>query len=92
MLLEQFSTDPLEKEFSKLHQGSGGTYFINVQYYIEKLHFKQIFLLLNQNVNIDAFDVKLSHQCTSCDYKPYEEGSEIFDNLENLEPLLPDEI
>ena len=30
-LLGQFSTDPLEKEFVKLHQGSGGTYFINVQ-------------------------------------------------------------
>ena len=31
VLLEQFSTDPLEKEFGKLPQGPGGTYFINVQ-------------------------------------------------------------
>ena len=28
----------------------------------------------------------------SCDYKLSEEGSEIFDNLENLEPFLSDEI
>ena len=32
------------------------------------------------------------HQCTSCDYKVCEEGSEIFDNLENLEPSLSNEI
>ena len=29
--LGQFTTDPLEKAFGKLRQGSGGTYFINVQ-------------------------------------------------------------
>ena len=36
VLLGQFSTDLLEKEFSKLRQGSGGTYFINVQQIEEK--------------------------------------------------------
>ena len=30
VLSGQFSTDPLEKEFGKLRQGSGGVYFINV--------------------------------------------------------------
>ena len=40
VLLWQFSTDPLKKEFGKLRQGSGGTYFINVQQCIEKLHIK----------------------------------------------------
>ena len=40
VLLGQFRTDPLEKEFSKLHQGSGGTNFINVQQCLEKLHIK----------------------------------------------------
>ena len=30
VILGSFSTDPLEKEFSKLRQGSGGTYFITV--------------------------------------------------------------
>ena len=53
VLLGQFSTDPLEKEFGKLCQGSGDTYFINVQQCIEKLHIKPTSLLLNQNVNID---------------------------------------
>ena len=39
----------LRKEFSKLRQGSGCTYFINVQ----------------GNVNIHAFGVKPGYQCTS---------------------------
>ena len=92
VLLGQFSTDPFEKEFGKLCQGSGGTYFVNVQQCIEKLHIKQTSLLLNHNVNIDEFDVNPGHQCTSCDYKLCGEGSEIFDNLENLEPSLSNEI
>ena len=41
VLLGQFSTDPLEKEFSKLRQGSGGTYFINIQQIEEKNTIKQ---------------------------------------------------
>ena len=57
-----------------------------------KLLIKQTFLLLNQNVNIDEFDVNPGRQCTSCDYKLCEESSEIFDNLENLEPSLSNEI
>ena len=75
VLLGQFSTDPLEKEFGN---------FINIQQCIEKLHIKQTSLLLNQNVNIDEFHVNPGHQCTSCDYKLSAEGSEIFDNLENF--------
>ena len=88
----QFSTDPLEKEFGKLRQESGGTYFINVQQCIEKLHVKPTSLLLNQNVNIDEFDVNPGHQRTSCDYKLCEKDSEIFDNLENFELSLSSEI
>ena len=92
VLLGQFSTDPLEKEFGKLRQGSGGTYFINVQQCIEKLHIKQTSLLLNQNVNTDEFGVNLGHQYTSSDYQLCGESLEIFDHLENLEPSLSSEI
>ena len=59
---------------------------------MEKLQIKQTSLLKNQNVNIDEFNVNPGHQCTSCDYKLYEEGSEIFDDLKNLEPSLSNEI
>ena len=37
VILGWFTTDPLEKSFSKLRQGSGGTYFITVQSVIEKV-------------------------------------------------------
>ena len=81
----------IRKRILKTSQRSGGTCFINVQQCIEKLHIKQTSLLLNQKVNIDAFDVKPSYQCTFCDYKLCEEGTEIFDNLGNLELLISDE-
>ena len=43
----------IKKEFVKL-QGLGGTYYINVQQCIKKLHIKQTSLLLNQSVDIDV--------------------------------------
>ena len=42
---------------SKFHQGFGGICFINAHQCIEKLYIEQTSLLLNQNVNIDGFDV-----------------------------------
>ena len=53
---------------------------------------KNCIIILNQNIKIDAFNDKSDHQCTSCNYKLYEEYSEIFDNWENLGPSLSDEI
>ena len=44
VLLGTFSTDPLEKEFWKLRQGSGGTYFKTVQQIIEKVNISKAFL------------------------------------------------
>ena len=83
------TTDFLEKEFCKLRQGSGGTYFISVQQVIEKVRIKQSSLLLSLNVNIDEFNVESGHECMSCSYLLCEEGSEIFDNLEELELSIP---
>ena len=84
MLLGLFTTVPFEKECSKLPS--------KIRLHLSYKCPTAESLLLNQNVNIDAFDVKPGHQCTSCDDKLYEEGSEIFVNPENLEPSLSDEI
>ena len=62
-LLGTFSTDPLEKEFGKLRQGSGGTYFITVQRTIEKVNISKAFLLLSAYVNVDCFNTKSGHSC-----------------------------
>ena len=81
----QFTTDFLEKEFSKFRQGSGGTYFISAQQILEKLHIKQASLLLSRNIDINQFNLESGHQCPLCSYLLCEEGAEIFDNLQNLE-------
>ena len=47
--LGKASTDPLEKEFGKLRQGSGGTYFITVQQILEKVSINKTKLLLTLN-------------------------------------------
>ena len=36
-MLELFTSNPLEKQFGKLRQGCGGTYFITVQEILEKV-------------------------------------------------------
>ena len=35
-MLGNFTSDPLEKQFGKLRQGTGGAYFIIVQQILEK--------------------------------------------------------
>ena len=49
-------------------------------------------MLLNQSVDINVFDVRSGHQYTYCENKLYEECSEIFGNLEDLQSSLSDEI
>ena len=41
VMLGIFSTDPLEKEFGKLQQGSEVAYFLPVQEFVEKLNIKK---------------------------------------------------
>nr|XP_047123670.1 uncharacterized protein LOC124806644 [Hydra vulgaris] len=84
--------DHLEKEYSILRQGSGGTYFLSVQQVIEKLRIKYASLLLKLNVDIDNFNVKSGHQCALCDYKLSEDCCEILDNLQDLESSIADDV
>ncbi|XP_047126699.1 uncharacterized protein LOC124807936 [Hydra vulgaris] len=84
--------DHLEKEYSILRQGSGGTYFLSVQQVIEKLRIKHASLLLKLNVDIDNFNVKSGHQCALCDYKLSEDCCEILDNLQDLESFIADDV
>ena len=58
-----------EKEFGKLRQGSGGTYFITVQQIIEKLDIKKARLLLKLNVNPADFRIDPGHSCDRCLYQ-----------------------
>jgi len=90
VLLGQFTTYHIEKEYSKLRQGSGGAYFLTVQQIIEKVPVKQASLLLKCDENFETSPLHSGHQCKSCDYILSEEGTtEIFDGLPDLEPFIP---
>ena len=91
VLLGQFTSDHLEKEFGKLRQGCGGTYFLTVQQILEKLSINQASLLLKLDVEIEEFSVHSGHQCSSCVYK-FSEDSEIFDGLADLEIFIPEDV
>ena len=86
VLFGKFSTDPLEKEFGKLRQGSGGAYFINVQNVIQKLHINQtkLIMLLENRAHEIVSEIDDKHHCALCDYHLGEEECKIFDDLENL--------
>ena len=85
VLLGTFSPDPLEKEFGKLRQGSGGTYFITVQQIIEKVNISKASLLLSAKVNVDSFNTESGHSCFNCSFLLDENLAEIFDGLPELE-------
>lgn len=91
VLFGQFSNDPLEKEFSKLRQGSGGTYFINVQQIMEKTRINKAKLLLSLKAGVEGEEP--GHHCSNCQFelRHSAEGCETVDNIERLEPSLPRE-
>ena len=84
VVLGKYTTDKLEKAFSKLRQGSGGTYFITVQQVLEKVNIQKTKLLLNCT-SMENLHTELGHMCLQCSYRLDEQGSEVFDNLVQLE-------
>ena len=84
VILGWFSTDPLEKCFSKLRQGAGGTYFISAQSVLEKINIQRANTALNLELACinEATD---GHYCEFCERTPSEEEAEILDNLTELE-------
>ena len=92
VLLGLFTTDFLEKMFGKIRQGSGGTYFINVQQVLEKLSIHKTKLLLNLKVDVASFNVESGHSCEKCKFLMDENAIDVFDNLEALEKSLPVEV
>ena len=85
VLLGSFTTDPLEKMFGKLRQGSGGTYFINVQQVIEKVKIQRAKLSLQIGIDINSLSAESGHNCEKCGYLLDENACDVFDNLPELE-------
>ena len=92
VLLGTFSTDPLEKEFGKLRQGSGGASFINVQNCIEKLRINKCMLLITLKKSINEIILEdEAHHCPSCSYHLCEKGCLTVASLPDLEDSLSSE-
>ena len=83
-----FSTDPLEKAFSKLRQGSGGTYFINAQQVTEKLRIQKAKFQITLDHSMVDSSVVRSHQCENCNYDLKSDESNLFDELSSLEAFV----
>jgi hypothetical protein len=88
VLLGKATTDPLEKEFSKLRQGSGGTYFVTVQQILEKVAIHKTKLLLKLDCDMN-FNVESGHSCDKCSYLANEKVCDVLDNLHQMENSIP---
>ena len=92
VLLGQFTSDHLEKEYSKLRQGCGGAYFLSVQQVIEKVQIRKTSVLLKSGFDTESLQTESSHVCSMCSYKLTEEASEVFDGLPELEFFISDNV
>lgn len=89
VLLGKFTTDPLERQFGKYRQGSGGTYLITVRDVICQHRIDGAQLLAKSNAF--AFDelrtspaVTVEHSCTRCE--------DLDMSILDILPLLTDDI
>ena len=81
-MLEWFSTDPLEKTFGKLRQGSEGTYFVTAQAVIEKgnINHAKLFLQLGVNLSQDSSAQDDDYRGDMCSRLLNNKEREVFDN------------
>ena len=95
VLLGKFTTDPIERAFGQLRQGSGGTYFINVQQILEKVNINKTRMLLRANPESLMADPVGSegHKCDRCNFNSYMDQylCNIFDTLPEHEDSLSEE-
>ena len=90
VMLGIFTTASLEKEFSKLRQGLGGTYFITAQQVLEKVNISKTRLLMKLS-NISANNLsqmERSHCCAKCAFVLDERMCEFIDCLPQMQPSL----
>ena len=87
-LLGKFTTDPLERAFGKLREGSGATYFINIQQVLEKFNISKTKLMLRCNIDLPTFVAQDGYFCDKCTYLLSEEQCKVFDSLPQLEGTL----
>ena len=86
VLLGKLTTHPLERAFGKLRQGSGGTYFINIQQVLDKFNISKVKLMLRCDTDLSTFVAQYGHE--KCSYSLSEEQHKVLDSLLQLEETL----
>ena len=85
--------DPFEKMFGNLRQGSGGTYFINVQQVLQKVAIHKTKICLDLSVSFDEQSLSSDHSREKCCYFVNREAPvDVFQNLPELEQSLSKEV
>ena len=79
------TSDQIGKEFSKLRQGSGGTYPVIVQQILEKVTIRKTKPLLQVCTETDGL---WCHSCSKCWFLLNESTCEVIDNLPELQKSL----
>lgn len=92
ILLGKFTTDPLEKAFGKLRQGSGGTYFINAQQILEKVNIMQTKVLLRLKLDVFDLNSESGHSCDQCAFHWTQELCELIESLPVMENSVKKEV
>ena len=85
-MLNANTNDPLEKCFSNIRHGSGGTYFITAQSVIEKVQISRAKLFILLNFAVEGTE---GHCCAVCTRKLSENKVEVGKNLIALEAHVP---
>ena len=84
--LRNITTDPLEKQFGKLRQVSGGTYFITVQQVLEEVSIYKCKLPLQLDGGaVSSISLEPGHSCSKCGFLLSEDMCDVFDKLPELE-------
>jgi len=80
-MLGKFLSDPIEKEFGKLRQGSGGTYFITSKCVFDKIRIQKSKIFLQFNDRNDLTEIDSKHICEKCTFSPTDE---LLENLSQI--------
>ena len=91
--LDTSQVTQLKKMFSKLRQGSGGTYFTSVQQILQKVTIRKTKLCLDLGVDIEGMKGACGHSCEKCGYLMNDDETfNVFHNLSSLEDNLAKEV
>ena len=79
--------------FGKIRQVSGGTYFINIEQFVQKVAIYKAKLCLDLLVNFDEHSLSSDHSCRKCSYFAIRVTPvDVFQSIPEIEQSLSKEV